>query len=264
LLLVLLPYFLIKSYLASNRVNRLVESLAQSSPAVDILSQLMAGPIKPFKGEPSEEVQNIERQNYEGFTILQDSSILDLRRWNSSDPTSLVYGARSLKLLKNSDSTGNDVFRVIALPTHPQAQFRFLPSQYQPRLRRASVENSSTQEASSRFEVSVDLSKVPNGQVVDVIYEHYSRGVFLRRGKNSTTVAFRSEAEALEFTRWFLLPRGEEYRSYQILRYETGKPGTAEVVKGLTDYMVDDHSIIAFKMALVKPGYTFELTWLHK
>jgi hypothetical protein len=264
LLLVLLPYYLVQSFRTSNRVNRLVESLAQSSPAIDILSQLMAGPIKPFQGEPPEQIRSIEPPNYQGFTILQDSSILDLRRWNPSDSTSLVYGARSLKLLKNSDSAQNHVFRVIALPTHPEAQFRFPPSQYQPRLRRAPVENSSTQEASCQFEVSVDLSKAPDGQVVDVIYEHYSRGVFLRRGKNSTTVAFRSEADTLESTRWFLLPKGEEYRSYQILRYETGKPGTAEVVKGLTDYMVDDHSIIAFKMALVKPGYTFEVTWFHR
>jgi hypothetical protein len=264
LLLILLPYFLIQSYLTSNRVNHLVESLAQSSPAIDILSQLMAGPIKPFKGEPSEEVQSIEPSNYEDFTILQDSSILDLRPWNPSDSTSLVYGARSLKLLKNSDSTQNDVFRVVALTSDPEAQFRFPPSQYQPRLRRMSTKKSSTQEASSNLEVSVDLSKAPKGQVVDVIYEHFSRGGFLKRGKSSTTVSFRSDVDALEFTRWFLLPRGEEYRSYEIVRYETGKPETAEVVKGHTDYMVDDPTIIAFKMALVKPGYTFELTWFHK
>jgi hypothetical protein len=224
----------------------------------------MAGPIKPFDGETAEEVQSIEPPNYKGFTILQDSCILDLRPWDPSDWTSPVYGSRCLRVLKNSDNAGNDVFRVVALTTHPEAQFRFPPSRYQPQLRRASVENSNTQEASCHFEVSVDLSKVPNSQVVDVIYEHYSRGVFLERGENSTTVAFHSEVDALEFTRWILLPRGEEHRSYQIVRYETGKPGTAEVVKGLTDYMVDYPSVIAFKMALVKAGYTFEVTWCHK
>ena len=264
LLLILFPYLLIHSYLTSNRVNRLVESLAQSSPAIEILSQLMAGPIKPFQGEPSEDVQSIEPPNYQGFTILQDSSILDLRPWNPSDATSIVYGARSLKLLKDSDRTQNDVFRVVALTTDPEAQFRFPPSQYQPRLRRVSMENLSTKKASSQFEVGVDLSKVPSGQVVDVTYENYSRGDFLRRGENSTTVAFHSDVDAVEFTRWFLLPRGEEYRSYQIVRYETGKPETTEVVKGHTDYMVDDRSIIAFKMVKVKAGYTFEVTWLRE
>jgi len=258
----LLPYQLVQSYRTSSRVNRLVASLAKDNRDVNILSQLMAGPIRMFKGEPYVEVRGIEPPNYTGFTVLQDSCILDLRPWNPSDSTSLVYGSRCLEVLKNSDNTGNDDFRVVALTTHPGAQFRFPPSQHQPRLRRMSVESS--QGASCYFEVSVDLSKVPNGQVADIAYEHYSRGVFLHRGANSTSVAFRTEVDALEFTRWLLLPRGEEYRSYQILRSKTGNPGTAEVVKGLTEYMVDDPSIIAFKMALVKAGDTFEVTWVNK
>jgi hypothetical protein len=263
LLLVVLPYFMVQSYRTSNRVNRLVESMARGRPDVDILRQLMAGPIKSFEGEAFEEAQSIEPPNYKGFTILKDSCVLDLRPWNPSDSTSLVYGARYLRVLKNSDNAGNDIFRIIPHTTHPEAQFRFPPAQYQPRLRRTSVEKSSTQEASSNFEVSVDLSKLPKGQVVDVIYEHYSRDVVLKRGTNFTTVAFPSAVDSLEFTRWLLLPSGEKYRSYQILRYETGKPETAEVVKGLTDYMVDDPGIIAFNMALVKAGYTFEVTWFH-
>jgi predicted acylesterase/phospholipase RssA len=263
-LFILLPYLMVQSYLTSNRINRLVESLAHGSPDFDIMSQLIAGPIKPFKGEASEEVRSIEPPNYKGFSILQDSCILDLRPWNPSDSASLVYGYRRLKVLKNTDNDGNDVFRMLVITPHPEAQFHFPPSRYKPKLRRTDVENSTTGEASFQFEVSVDLSKAPSGQVTDVIYEHYSRGAFLQRGENSTTVTFRSEVDALEATRWFLLPSGEEYRSYQILRYETGKPGSAEVVKGLTDYMVDDPSIIAFTLSPLKAGYTFELTWIDK
>jgi predicted acylesterase/phospholipase RssA len=263
-LLILLPFLMVKSFLTSKRVNRLVETLAHGNPDIDVLSRLMAGPVEPFKGESFEEVRGIEQPDYEGFSILQDSRILDLRPWNPSDSTSHVYGYRHLKVLKNSDNTGNGVFRIIELTTHPEAQFRFPPSQYQHRLRRMRPENSMTQEASCQFEVSIDLSKVPKGQVVDVIYEHYSRGDFLQGDEHSTTVAYCSEVDVPEVTRWFLLPRGKEYRSYQIVRYETGKPRTAEVVKGLTDYMVDDPSIIAFKLASVKAGYTFEVTWIYK
>jgi predicted acylesterase/phospholipase RssA len=260
-LFILLPYFMVQSYRTSRRIDRLVESLAHGSPDIDIMSRLLAGPIKSFKGEPCEDVRSIEPPNYQGFSILQDSCILDLRPWMPGDSTSLVYGYRHLKVLKNADNHGNDIFRWVALTTHPDAQFRFPPAKYQPRLRRLTVENTNTREASCHFDVSVDLSKVPNDQVVDITYEHYSRGVFLQSGESSTTVAFRSDVEAQEVTRWLLLPSGKEYRSYQILRYETGKPGTAEVVKGLTDYMVDDPSIIAFKMASVKAGYTVEVTW---
>jgi hypothetical protein len=263
-LLILLPYLAVRSYLTSKRVNRLAESLAHGNPDIDILSRLMAGPVEPFKGESSEEVRSVEPPNYKGFSVLQDSQILDLRRWNSSDSTSLVYGYRHLKVLKNPDNTENDVFRMVALATHPEAQFRFPPSQYHPRLRRVCAEDPNPREASCRLEVSIDLSKVPNGQVVDLIYEHYSRGDFLQGGEHCATVAFSSEVDAPEVIRWFLLPTGKEYRSYQIISYETGKPRTAEVVKGLADYMADDPSIIAFKMASVKAGYTFEVTWIYK
>jgi predicted acylesterase/phospholipase RssA len=263
-LLILLPYLVVRSYLNSKRVNHLVESLAQSNPDIDMLTQLVVQPVEPFKGESPEEVRSIEPPNYKGFSVLRDARILDLRPWKPGDSDSLVYGYRHLKVQKNSDNTGNDVFRVAELTTHPDAQFRFPPSHLQRGLRRVCTENSKTQEGSCHFEVNIDLSKVPNGQVVDLVYEHYSRGDYLRGDEHSTTVAFRSEVDAPEVTRWFLLPRGREYRSYQIVRYETGKPQTAEVVKGLAEYMVDDPSIIAFKMAAVRAGYTFEVTWFYK
>jgi len=99
---------------------------------------------------------------------------------------------------------------------------------------------------------------------VDVTYEHYSPGAFVQRGEVSTTIASRSEFDAAEVSRWILLPSGREYRSFEILRYEVGKPATAEIVKGYTEYLADDSSIIAYKMASVKAGYTFEVTWFYK
>jgi hypothetical protein len=264
----LLVYFLIDSYQQSKRVSRLIESISHASPAFEIMSQLMRAPMRSFKGVAVEEVRNFEPLDYKGFNILQDSRIIDLRPW---DPTgagktataSLVYGYRHLKVQK-SENHGNNVFRATALATQPASQFRFPPQRFQPRLRRMFGEKPNGQENTCQFEVSVDLSKALTGQVVDVIYEHYSPGDFAQRGQVSTTIAFRSEFDAADVTHWFLLPRGREYRSFEILRYQTGKPATAEVVKGFTEYLAEDSSIIAFKMASVKAGYTFEVTWFYK
>jgi predicted acylesterase/phospholipase RssA len=268
LLLLLVPYFLINSYLQSKRVSRLIESISHGNPDFEIMSQLMRSPMKAFKGVAAEEVHNFEPLDYKNFTILQDSRILDLRPWNptgagKTDTASLLYGYRRVKVQK-TENKGNNVFRLTALAAHPDSQFRFPPQRFQPRLRRMSVENPNTQEKTCQFEVSVDLSKAPTGQVVDVIYEHYSPGEFVQRGEVSTTIAFTSEFDAAEVMRWFLLPSGREYGSFEILRYEKGKPATAEVVKGYTSYLADDSSIIAYKMASVKAGYTFEVTWFYK
>jgi predicted acylesterase/phospholipase RssA len=274
LLVLLVPYFLIDSYRQSRRLGRLIESISRGSPDFEIMSQLMRTPVRSFKGAAAEEVSKLEPRNYKGFNILQDSRILDLRPWNPTgegrtDTNSLVYGYRRLKVQKaehkaGADNHASDVFRVIALASHPDSQFRFPPQQFHPRLRRMHVENPSTHEKRCQFEVSVDLTKAPAGQVVDVIYETYSPGVFLQRDEVSTTIAFNAEFDAAEVTRWFLMPRGQEYKSFQILRYETGKPGTAAVVKEHTEYLADDFSIIAYKMASVKAGYTFEVTWFYK
>jgi len=268
LLLLLVPYFLIDTYQTSRRVSRLIESISRGSPDFEIMRQLMRAPMRPFKGVVVEEEPNLVAPDYKGFNVLQDMRILDLRSWNptgagKTDTSSLVYGYRRLKVQKTEDQ-GNNVFRVTALATHPDSQFRFPSQRFQPKLRRMFVEKPNAQEKSCQFEVNVDLSKAPTGQVVDVIYEHYSPGIFVQRGDGATTVTFRSEFDAAEEARWIVLPSGREYRSFEILRHETGKPATAEVVKGFTEFLADYSSIIAYKMASVKAGHTFEVTWFYK
>jgi hypothetical protein len=268
LLLLLMPYFLIDSVQQSRRVSRLIESISHGSPDFEIMSQLMRAPMRSFKGVTVEDVPTLDAPDYKGFNILQDSRILDLRPWNpigagKTDTSSLVYGYRRLKVQK-TENQGNNVFRVIALATHPDSQFRFPSQRFLPKLRRMSVEKPNAEEKVYQFEVSIDLSKVPTGQVVDMIYEHYSPGIFVQRGDSSTTITFRSEVDAAEESRWIMLPRGREYRNFEILRHETGKPATAEVVKGFTEFLAEDSSIIAYKMASVKAGYTFEVTWFYK
>jgi hypothetical protein len=268
LLLLLVPYFLIDSYQTSRRVSRLIESISHGSPDFEIMRQLMRAPMRPFKGVAVEEVPDLDAPDYKGFNILQDTHILDLRSWNpaaagKTDTSSLVYGYRRLKVQK-TENEGSNVFRVTTLATHPDSQFRVPSQRFQPKLRRMLAEKPNAPEKSWQFEVSVDLSKAPTGQVVDVIYEHYSPGLFVQRGEDSTTIMLRSDFDAAEQARWIVLPSGREYRSFEILRHETGKPATAEVVKGFTEFLAGYSSIVAYRMASVKAGYTFEVTWFYK
>jgi len=60
------------------------------------------------------------------------------------------------------------------------------------------------------------------------------------------------------------LPEGREYQSYQTVRYQEGKPETAEAVKIVTEYLAEDFSILAYKLLSLKPGYTHEVTWFYR
>ncbi len=273
-LLFVLPYFVVKSYQRSHRLNQLVDSLSQGSRDLEVMTRLLDGPITPWTGVAAEEVRKLDKHSFEGFEVLQDSRILDLRNWNpgatsEGDPNTLVYGYRRLKVLKLPEKTGNekagnDLFRVNMLATSPQTQIRFPRQRLQPKLRMSPVEGTGPGEKKCTWEMTVDFHKVPAGEFVDLVYEHYSVGQFLQHHGESTSVAFNMQVDTAEVTRWILMPKGKEYRKFRILRYETGKPSKVEAVPLVTEYLADDYTIIAYKLMSVKAGYTYEVTWYYK
>src|SRR5262249_5561157 len=156
--------------------------------------------------------------------------------WNPTkagtlDATSDVYGYRRLKVIRRADNPGNNIFRIDALATSPKTQMRFPPQQVQPTLRMCRFESPSDGEKRCDWRASWDLKRIPPGEYVDLIYEHYSPAVFLKRGDGWTSVAIKVQVDTAEITRWFLMPRGKEYRSFRIHRYETGKPEHVETVR---------------------------------
>ena len=94
--------------------------------------------------------------------------------------------------------------------------------------------------------------------------EHISPGVFVRERGGSASLTFEVEAETVELIRWLLLPEGTEFHDYRLVRYEMGKPETAEEVKVVHRHLADDNSILAFKLLALKAGYTYELTWFYR
>src|SRR5206468_11771941 len=170
---------------------------------LEIMSRLLEGPMKPWIGEAAEELRGVEEPDFKGFEILQDSRIIDMRAWNpaesaKNDSDSLVYGYRRVKLFKKPESSGSNLFRLDALATHPKAQLRFPQQDMQPKLRMMSVDSKVRGEKKVRWEVSVDVSKVPAGEFVDLTYEHISPGEFLLRGAASTSITFQNQADTAE------------------------------------------------------------------
>jgi hypothetical protein len=89
-------------------------------------------------------------------------------------------------------------------------------------------------------------------------------GEFLQHSEGSDTVSSEIWAKTAELTRWILLPEGKAYRSFRTIRSRTGKPETAEPVKIVTEYQADDDTILAFKLLLLEPGYTYDVTWSYE
>jgi predicted acylesterase/phospholipase RssA len=267
-ILVLLPYVLVKSYQRSHRMSQIIDSLAQGSRDLEQMSNLLDGPVEPWVGERPSELLPNEKPDPKGFVILQDSRIIDLRKWTpaaakSNSPEFWAYGYRRLKVQKKPESANNN-FGINVLAYSPDTQVRFPPQQLKPRVHSQSTGSSALGEKLVHWTVSADFQKVPAGDAVDIVYEHLSPGLFVRDSVDSSSLAFEIETETVELTRWLLLPKGKEYRNFQLIRYETGKPETTERVRVVTEYLADDYTILAFKLLSLKAGYTYELTWFYR
>jgi predicted acylesterase/phospholipase RssA len=268
-ILVLLPYVAFTAYERSHRLNQLMQSFAQGTRDLETLNQMLENGPASWTGERPEKVRTLDEPDNKGFEILQDSRIFDLRAWRpglsgKSAEDSRVHIYRRLKVVKQRDSTGNNVFRMHLLPTSPKAATRFPSQLLHPRLRMCEVESSVPGEEECRWEASFDFERVPPGEFVDLLVEEVSAGQYLERGESGSAFTFLVQVETAELTTWILMPRSKEYRSFRISRYETGKPGTRETVPVVTEYLADDATILAFKLLALKPGSTYEVNWVYK
>jgi hypothetical protein len=268
-ILVLLPYFVARSYQRSHRLNQLVEALAQGSRDLERMSFLLENNPTPWAGEPAEEARNAEEPDLKGFEILQDSRIVDLRSWKpvqagNSDPTSLAYIFRRMKVVKQPENAGNNHFRVALLLTSPKSAVRFPQQQLEGKLRMSPLESSFPGQKEYRWEASFDFQRVPCGDFVDLLMEEHSPGQYLERGQNRSALSFHIQAETAELNTWILMPRGKLYRDFRILRHPAGKPDKVEAVKVVTEYLAEDYSILAFKLLSLKPGSVYEISWHYK
>jgi predicted acylesterase/phospholipase RssA len=268
-LLFLVPYGVTKYYRRSHRDNQLHESFSQGSRDLETMSDLMENKSVPWAGAAAEEVNQIDEPDMKGFAILQDSRIIDLRQWNPTgsgptDPNSLVYYFRRLKVYKLPENTSNNWFRLRLYSTSPKTAVRFPPQQLPTALRSCNLENASAAQKDRHMEVSFDFKRVPAGEFAEVLFDYHSPGLFMRRGERSSSFSWTPEAECAELTTWILMPERQDYRDWRIVRHKTDEPGKLEPFKPVTEYLADDFSILAFKLVGLKHGYTYEVTWYYK
>jgi hypothetical protein len=268
-IIVLLPYVALTWYEHTHRLNQLVESYSQGTRDLETLNEILENKAADWTSEHAERVRNLDDVKLDGFGILQDSRIVDLRHWQpgasgKADPKSVALVHRRLKVVKQRENTGNNLFRVRLLPTSPKTEVRFPAQQLPARLRVCDVGSSVSGEEECRWEASFDFQRVPPGEFVDLVLEERSPGHYLQHGPGGSSLSFFVQAETAELTTWLLMPRGKEYRNFRIARHEPGKPETTEAVHVVTEYVAEDSTIIAFKLLALKPGWEYEVSWSYK
>ncbi len=268
-LLVLLPYFTVTTYKHYHRLNQLVESFSQGTRDLETLNEMLEHPPAAWPGEQAERMRHLDKPNLAGFTILQDSRIIDLRNWKpgpaeAGAADSQVTIHRRMKVVREREDTGTNEFRLRLVLTSPRSAVRF-PSQRLPaRVRMSDVETSPTGEDECRWEAAYDFQGVSAGEYIDLLAEQRSPGQYLKRAQNGSSLSFPVLTETAELTMWLLMPHGYEYQHFRISRHEADKPEKTEAVRPVTEYVPEDSTILAFKLLSLKAGTTYELSWNYK
>lgn len=270
-LLLLTPYLVIKSYQRSHQANQLMQSFAQGSHDFDKMSFLLDnGTEVPWTGADAEEVSKLDDPDLKGFEILQASVIVDLRSWKPpvaglDNPNSAIRIYRRFKVLKLPDNVGNNLFRFRPIAKGADTQFRFPRQQLTAKLyKNCDFANSERGDKMCRWEVTYDFQNVLPGESVDILLDDLAPGRFFEQNETSARVQFTTETEAIETTKWILMPAGKEYRSFRMLRREKGKSGKLEEVRPVSEFLAEDSTILAFKLLSVRPGYVYELDWYYR
>jgi predicted acylesterase/phospholipase RssA len=268
-ILVLLPYYVGKLYQRSRQINQIVESLSQGSRDLEQMTRLLGAKSVPWNGVAFEEVDKAADSDVQGFEILQDSRIMDLRGWipdfsGQTDPNSLSFGYRRLKVTKEPGYAGDNIFYANLVTDHPKSAVRFPAQELQPKLRRANLDNKGSTEKRFRWQVAYDFRQVMPGEYVDLLFEYYSPGDYLKRMENATVLPFAIHTPTAELTMWIMLPAGKEYASWRIVRYHPGTPHQVEKVRAVSEYLAEDYTVLAFKLLSLKPDYVYEVQWYYK
>ena len=75
---------------------------------------------------------------------------------------------------------------------------------------------------------------------------------------------FRLEVDTAEVTRWFFMPVGKEYETFRLFQYEVDRPERIEQITPVTEYLAQDHTVIGYKLLLLKARIGHEVQWSYR
>jgi predicted acylesterase/phospholipase RssA len=264
-LMLFLPYLSLHYYKRFVRLNNLTLSYAQGSPDLAQLDRMLdQDPLKPWKGMPIEAGRDTTSPDLSGFKVLSDSRITDLRAWNPAavgTRNSRAYTYRRLSVVKKPEHKGPALFTIRLILAGPEGEVRFPPGQA---LEGKVVKTPLPNGKNYRWEAVFDFTKASVGKPTDVIIEVQAPGIFLRGSESTTGMEFSIDAETGELAQWVLMPKGREYKNFRYIYFKQGHPETAEEKAFYTRYLARDHSILAFKLLALDPGYEHEISWQYE
>ncbi len=262
LLFVVLPLEGYRLYDKAQTNAMVVQAIANGDPEFkSILELFETDPVVDWVAATTEYVDSVPTPSYEGYEVLSDTRIVDLRRWSADQPD--VYSLRRIRVRKEPGFAGDGVLRFDHfVPLLESYSFRLAPEAFSPMVRIVERDIEAPTDTfgdeANHWQTAFDLSALPVGQAVDLTIEGI---ITLAENQMSSTVAFTPAYPTAVASTWLLFPDHKPYRRYDLLRYVPGDEGEPRHIE---PRFVIDHplgSIIAWSVTNARAGHVYECTW---
>lgn len=274
LLLIGVPWLGYRSYRLANRSEMIVNAITFSNPDFQTVMQLARR--NPLPGDwttvPPETVAQLGSIDTDQFVLVTDTRILDMRGWKSGVPTNeqKMVSYRRMRVARKEGS--NDVaagqpssdgkFRFRQRRPDASVAIRCDAERLSPRFRIAS-ELGTNGEEEFVAEAEFDLSRVPEGEAVDIGFEVVSSGI-QGRMDNLPYVEFPIVGTTNVATMWVLLPENRPYERFEVFAYEKTTGRLIEAVEPTYTFNMKDGSLFGWMLIDPKMDHNYECRWTYR
>lgn len=264
-ILIVLPYYGVKWHHEAQVAQQLIESVALGNRDFAVMGKLLnEGPVAPFVGMQTQEVQEVIPLDYSGFEVISDTRVYDYRSWRTAvvgaaDDQSWGYAYRRMRVRKLTPTVNEFVMRF--RNQTPGIEARPLNKQIPTALRLRRDAKAEDGKSFDVLDVAFDLTFVAAGEVVDLPVEIMIREPPPERLQN---IRLFVDAETEMFTIWLLMPARRQFESTDVVRYAIGKTASPESIVPANELISEDGRILSFTLLSLKPGFRYEFRWTFR
>ena len=266
------PYFAYQAYRKAHRSEMIVDAITFSNP--DFQHVLQLARQNPVLGNwtslRAEQVAKLEPVSFEGFRLITDTRVMDLRGWDpeatDEDRQFIAYRRMQVRRvampteIASADTSGaRSRFRLQQFSISDQASIRCKAKGLHPVLRVAPAVNE-TGANGFLYEIEFDLSSVPEGQDFDIGFEVTDVGV-QGRFEDGNQLLFPIITPTNVATMWVFLPEGRPYRSFKLIGYDSKAPVNVESIEPTYEFQMADGSLFGWMLVAPCDGNTYECRW---
>lgn len=255
LLLFSLPYAYYKSQEKSRHQEMVLSAIAQTSPLyrtiVKLLGELPANPPAEVTYTETEELQP---SNIEGFEILSDSRVYDLRGWNLKSTSRRALFYDRLRVRRTADAI-DPLYRIQMETVDSELAFACQNRSLTPTFFRKESKESFV------WEMQLDFSRVPRESDVDILFDGALPSDKLLDTGDAASFAFNISTKTGISQIWILMPSDRIYKDFEIVRYPVGEPGMAEFVTPDSQVELPIGAITTFRLLNPETDFHYECRW---